>query len=51
MAGPKGSLEATRFAPKTFEAEIAEENSTTTSFGENGLFSCGTFALESNCYR
>ena len=25
----------------TSKAEIAEENSRTTSFGENGLFSCG----------
>ena len=44
MAGPESRLEATRFIKKSVyisEAEIAEENSGTTSFGENGLFSCG----------
>ena len=43
MAGPKIRLEATRLVQKkvyTSEAEISEENSRTTSFGENGLFSC-----------
>ena len=36
--------ESTKICPKkmfTSEAEIAEELSRTTSFGENGLFSCG----------
>ena len=44
MAGPKSRLEATRFVQKmvyTSVAEIAEENSRTTSFGDDGLFSCG----------
>ena len=44
MAGPKSRLELTIFVQKrcsvyTSESEIAEENSRTTSFGENG-FSC-----------
>ena len=44
MAGPKSRLEVTGFVQKkvyTSETEISEKNSRTTSFGENGLFSCG----------
>ena len=43
MAGPKSRLEATRFVQKRVyisEADIAEENNRTTSFGEKGLFIC-----------
>ena len=40
MSGPKSRLEATRFVQKRC-AEIAEENSRTIGFGENGLFNCG----------
>ena len=40
MAGPKSGLEATKKV-YTSEAEIAEKIGRTTSFGENGLFSCG----------
>ena len=39
MAGPKSRLEATRFVQKRC-AKLAEENSRTTSFGENDLFGC-----------
>ena len=58
MAGPKKRLEAIRFVQKrclhryTSEAEIAEKNSRTTSYGEIGFCSVAdAFTLVSNCYR
>ena len=44
----KKSVGSNKICPEkvyTSEAEIAEENNRTTSFGENGLFSCGHIYL------
>ena len=48
MAGPESKLEVTRFVKKrsTYLAEIPEENNSTKSFGEKGLFICGHIYLD-----
>ena len=52
MAVPKQGLETTRLDRKVYisEAEIVEENSRTTSFGEKVLFSCEHVYFDNNCY-